>query len=253
MQPDELIIVCMDDKIPQLPVTPFKIRSTNIQTKDNRLPLAEARNQAAKMARSDNLIFLDVDCICSDNLVDIFHYHLAQENALYQGSARYLSADWQENNWSLESLLQQSIPNSLQGTELIGNDKKNHPHELFWSLCFGIKKETFFALNGFDNQYLGYGGEDTDFAFTARSHNIPCYKVGALAFHQYHFSYDPPLNHLADIVKNALIFQAKWHILPMKKWLYKFAEMGYIKIESNQISIIKYPTEEEIKTCLKSN
>lgn len=251
MQPDELIIVCMDDKIPQLPVTPFKIKSTNIQTKNDCLPLAEARNKAAKIAQSDNLIFLDVDCICSNNLVDIFHDHLSQENALYQGSARYLLANWQQHNWTLSSLFQQSVPNLLQGAELKENQKVNHPHELFWSLCFGIKRETFFSLNGFDSQYLGYGGEDTDFAFTVRSHNIPCYKISALAYHQYHFSYDPPLNHLTDIVKNARIFYAKWHMLPMKKWLFKFSEMGYVKMKNNQIDIIRYPTKAEIKACLK--
>lgn len=247
---DELIIVCMNDYLPDLPATPFKIRATTINT-DNYLPLAKARSKAAEIARGNNLIFLDVDCICHSNLVGIFNDHLNQEDALYQGSIRYLQSGWEKYNWTEESLKKQSSFHQLQGTEVTGKTKVSHPYELFWSLCFGIRKKTFMALGGFDSGFIGYGGEDTDFAFTARYHNIPFYKISALAYHQYHASYDPPLNHLAEIVNNAQLFYRKWDILPMKKWLDRFVELGYLKIVDNRIEIIRYPTDTEIKACLK--
>lgn len=253
INPDELIIVCMDDDLPDLPATPFKIVSTkiNTNTENNYLPLAKARSKAAEIAGGNNLIFLDVDCICHSELINIFNYHLNKEDALYQGSIRYLHSNWDKHNWTVESLEKQSLFHQLQGAKVVGKSKVAHPYELFWSLCFGIKKKTFMTLGGFDSRFVGYGGEDTDFAFTARYNNIPFYKISALAYHQYHPSYNPPLNHLAEIANNAQVFYRKWEILPMKKWLDRFVELGYLRIVNNQIEILRYPTNAEIKGCLK--
>ena len=251
IHPNELIIVCMDDALPSLPTTPFKIVATTIETVEGKLPLAEARSKAAALARGNNLIFLDVDCICHPDLVGIFNDCLNQEDALYQGSIRYLDSDWQHKDWTIESLEKQSSFHALQGVEVIGKTKVLHPHELFWSLCFGIRKKTFMNLGGFDSCFVGYGGEDTDFAFTARDRKISCYKISALAYHQYHPSYDPPLNHLSAIVNNARIFNRKWSILPMKKWLDRFVQLGYLRIVNDRMEIIRYPTALEIEACLK--
>ena len=248
--PEELVIVCMNDRLPKLPPTPFKIVIANVETEESTLPLAAARNKAAAIATGSKLIFLDVDCISDRSLIKVFNYHLEQEDALYSGSVRYLKQNWQQNNWTIESLNQQSSVHQLQGIIPSDQQKIAHPYELFWSLNFGISRQTFNHLGGFDRRYKGYGGEDTDFAFTARSHQLPCYKVGAVAYHQFHPSSSPPLNHLADIVSNAKIFYQKWHVLPMEKWLRQFADLGYIKLVGHEITIIKYPTVEEIQAHL---
>ena len=88
-------------------------------------------------------------------------------------------------------------------------------------------------------------------AFTARSHHVPLHKISALAYHQFHPSYDPPLNHLEAIVSNARIFYDKWQLLPMKKWLEQFAQMRYIKLEGDRIEILCLPSETAIKACKK--
>lgn len=250
--PDQLVIVCMNDRLPELPATPFPITTATITTKNNYLPLAAARNKAASLATESKLIFLDIDCICDRHLIKTFNHHLDQEDALYAGSVRYLKQDWQKDNWTLEILNQQSFSSKLQGQKVTGFNKVAHPYEMFWSLCFGITKKTFARINGFDHDYIGYGGEDTDFAFTARSHQLPLYKIGALAYHQFHPSYAPPLNHLTEIVRNARIFYRKWNVLPMEKWLYQFADLGYLSIDNNQLEIIKLPSKAEILACLKS-
>lgn len=254
--PDELVIVCMNDCLPDLPATPFKILTATINTedtkdtKDNVLPLAAARNKAAAMARGDKLIFLDVDCISDRNLIRVFNYHLEQEDALYSGSVRYLEQNWQTTSWTFDSLYQQSSTHDLQGITPAQWQKKPHPYELFWSLNFGMRKQTFEELKGFDRRYHGYGGEDTDFAFTARSHQLPHYKISALAYHQFHPSFAPPLHHLTEIVNNARVFAQKWHIFPMEKWLKQFAAMGYIEL-TDEITIVKYPTAAEIQASNK--
>ena len=251
LSPDRLVVVCMKDRLPDLPATAFPIDTATIDTTDKSLPLAAARNKAAKIAKEDKLIFLDVDCICNRHLVEIFNYHLDLEDALYSGSVRYLHRYWQ-HNWTLD-LNQQSSPHKLQGKPVMGKDKVAHPYEMFWSLCFGIRKKTFERLGGFDTNYHGYGGEDTDFSFQARSLHVPLYKISALAYHQFHPSYAPPLNHLVEIVNNARVFERKWHILPMEKWLRQFADMGYLTIEDNWLEITKLPTETEIAACIKDS
>ena len=263
IHPDRLIVVCMNDRLPELPATPFSIDTATIETNSN-FPLAAARNKAASMATEEKLIFLDVDCICDRHLVEIFDYHLEREDALYSGSVRYLHSNWRralkdttthkaslgQHNQKLD-LNKQSTPNKLQGKAVEGKDKVVHPYEMFWSLCFGIRKKTFDKIGGFDIDYLGYGAEDTDFSFTARSQNVPLYKISALAYHQFHPSYDPPLNHLEEIVSNARVFYKKWKMLPMKKWLDRFADLGYITLKGNNPEIIKLPTEAEIAACIK--
>ena len=54
----------------------------------------------------------------------------------------------------------------------------------FWSLCFAITRQQFEALGGFDTAYVGYGAEDTDFAFRASACGTPFYLTGELVYHQ---------------------------------------------------------------------
>ncbi|WP_414623608.1 glycosyltransferase family 2 protein [Calothrix sp. CCY 0018] len=251
MHPLELVIICMNDSLPELPSTPFQIKSSVINS-PHKLPLAEARTKASSIANGYFLIFLDVDCIPHPNLVETFAYHLEKEDALYQGSIRYLHSQWRKK-WTFETLHSDSAPNQLQAEELTGNQRFIHKYEFFWSLCFAIRKSTFTKIGGFDTRFTGYGGEDTDFSFTARLNKVPFYKISALAYHQFHASYSPPLNHLADIVENAKVFYGKWNFLPMDKWLKQFAELGYIKLENNQIEIVKLPSEEEIEAFIKNS
>lgn len=251
LTPEQLVVVCMNDRPPNLPATSFPIDTATINTTDGRLPLAAARNKAAEIATAEKLIFLDVDCIGDRHLIENFNYHLNCEAALYSGSVRYLNHHWQPNNWTEETLNQQSALHQLQGSAVTGTEKVAHPYEMFWSLCFGIRKQTFARLGGFDTSYTGYGGEDTDFSFQARSQGIPLYKIGALAYHQFHPSYSPPLNHLAEIVDNARIFADKWQIFPMAKWLRQFADMGYLTWQGDRLEIIRLPSEAEIAAYIK--
>lgn len=251
LAPKQLVIVCMNDRLPELPQTPFAIATATIQTPDC-LPLAAARNKAAALATEEKLVFLDVDCICERQMLETFNYHLDSEDALYSGSVRYLENSWSQDSWTLETLDRHSSFHQLQGQKVTGKAKIAHPYELFWSLCFGIRTKTFKKIGGFDTDYIGYGGEDTDFAFKARSHRLSHYKVSALAYHQFHPSYAPPINHLAEIVSNARIFYRKWDMLPMEKWLRQFADMGYITLQNNQIEIIKLPTDTAIAGCIKN-
>ena len=76
---------------------------------------------------------------------------------------------------------------------------------LFWSLSFAVTPATSGRrIGGFCEDYRGYGGEDTDFGQRAAAAGVRLDWVGgADAYHQYHPSSDPPVEHLDDILANA--------------------------------------------------
>lgn len=105
---------------------------------------------------------------------------------------------------------------------------------------------------GFDTHYVGYGAEDTDFAFMARELNIEFYLTCDVIYHQQHSVYRPPLNHLSSIVINANRFYEKWQHWPMGGWLASFADMQLINWQPEQqsaITITRQPTDSEIKAA----
>ena len=82
-------------------------------------------------------------------------------------------------------------------------------HDLFWSLSCAVTAATWRTLGGFHEGYVGYGAEDTDLGRCARSRGVDLVWVGgADAFHQFHPVSHPPVEHLADIVRNATTFHA---------------------------------------------
>jgi GT2 family glycosyltransferase len=102
---------------------------------------------------------------------------------------------------------------------------------LFWSLSFALSSAHWVELGGFDETYVGYGGEDTDFAMRLGRNGGRLYWLGgATAYHQYHDVEDPPRRHLADIVRNSNLFHARWGEFPMGGWLDAFAAEGLITL-----------------------
>ena len=83
------------------------------------------------------------------------------------------------------------------------------------------------AVGGFDEGYVGYGGEDTDFAQRlGRAGGRLVWVGGARAFHQHHATSSPPVEHVHDIVVNANRFARRWGWWPMEGWLDAFADLG---------------------------
>jgi N-acetylglucosaminyl-diphospho-decaprenol L-rhamnosyltransferase len=205
------------------------------------LPLAAARNYAASLSSSNILIFLDVDCIpernCFEALLQEDH-----QNAICMADPYYLP--YPIERVSFKAFKHIAKP-SIARSELVYGVSERY--ELFWSLGFLISKSTYNRIGGFDEAFIGYGAEDTDFAFTARKKKVPLIYSRAKVYHQPHPSYDPPLNWLQDIIRNAELFYSKWGIWPMKGWLDSFEVLGYITFENNCIKIVKVPTKDEIK------
>ncbi|MCE7070701.1 glycosyltransferase [Dyadobacter sp. CY327] len=243
--PAELIIVNMNEPASELVSDNFPIRSVRFDDAE-RLPLAAARNFAAKQAAHPVMIFLDVDCIPSPDLVEKY-FNACQAGAhLWIGPVRYLRQGATAENGFLSKMWELSTPDPVRA------DLREVNHALFWSLNFACSQETYERIGGFDTRFTGYGAEDTDFGFAARKQGVELSVADAVAFHQYHPSYNPPLNHFEDILINARTFFNKWQIWPMEGWLRKFENAGLIKWEDDEITILRRPTETEVNQALKS-
>jgi GT2 family glycosyltransferase len=98
---------------------------------------------------------------------------------------------------------------------------------LFWSLSFAVTCADWGRIGGFDEGYLGYGGEDTDFGQRLGAAGGRMLWIGgAQAYHQHHATSSPPVDHLKEIVDNANLFARRWGWWPMEGWLADFEKAG---------------------------
>lgn len=246
-QPDELIIVDMSDIPVKRPAVSFPVHVDRYET--DGLPLAAVRNRAAAIAKYETLVFLDVDCIpmhaCVGRLADA----LSQHDALLCADIRYLGSDDARGTWTDAELLSQGSPHPVRIFPDEGVREETNPG-LFWSLAFAIRRTRFKALGGFDEGFTGYGAEDTDFGFRAAASGLKLLFVGgAIACHQHHDSYEPPVQHVRDIVRNARHFYGRWGKWPMEGWLEAFADMGLVAWTHDSIDWLRSPTEQEMQAC----
>ena len=108
-------------------------------------------------------------------------------------------------------------------------------HTLFWTLSFAITACTWRRVGGFCEDYVGYGGEDTDYGQLARRAGVElCWVGGAWTYHQHHPVESPPVRHIDDILRNAAIFHRRWGWWPMEGWLTAFAERGLVSFEGGR-------------------
>lgn len=253
--PDEVVVVVMGGQDPEgrVPELGLPLTYVRMPVTDGQLPLASARNTGAETASADRLIFLDVDCIPGAELVGRYADALDVHELLLMGEVRYLEPDATAERWDEAVLRRRSQPHPARiapGTEgLILTDR----HELFWSLSFAVRRDTFLTtIGGFDPALDGYGGEDTDLAFTARAQGVPLAWLGAaVAYHQHHETFAPPLQHLASIVANATVFRRKWGVWPMEGWLTAFHELGLVWFdpEDDRLELVRAPTDAEVQAA----
>ncbi|PZN97818.1 MAG: glycosyl transferase [Hyphomicrobiales bacterium] len=243
--PTELVIIDMSDQPVERPAADFPITLVRLDT--DALPLARARNLAAAHAGTDRLLFLDVDCIPGADLVSAMTNSLGGGDALICAEVLYLSAHDAKNGcWSEHSLRASGMPHPVRSFPAAGRARETN-YGLFWSLAFGVSRGAFDRAGGFDENFSGYGAEDTDFAFRAQKAGLDLFFLGgASAYHQHHGVVDPPLQHFADIIRNARRFYAKWNVWPMKGWLDAFADMGLVTWASGDLVVKRTPTRADI-------
>ena len=200
------------------------------------LPLAAARNRGVETALAqgaDLVVLLDVDCLPGPDLLPRYAEasHDAPEDLLC-GPVTYLGEGVLPD--SAADLLALTDPHAARPSPSAGELVRDGDHDLFWSLSFAVTPATWRRLGGFCEDYVGYGGEDTDLAWTARECGVGLTWVGgAHAYHQWHPVSRPPVEHVADIVRNARIAHRRWGRWPMRGWLDAFAEAGLVRWDAD--------------------
>ncbi len=106
------------------------------------------RNAGAKYASGDFIIFIDADTIASRNLLREFYFELSKKDVV--------ATTCQIIPESGKYLIQHALANFLSNT--LGKVGK----AILPGICFGIKKEIFWKVGGFNEEI--FPGEDIDFS-----------------------------------------------------------------------------------------
>jgi N-acetylglucosaminyl-diphospho-decaprenol L-rhamnosyltransferase len=235
-QVDRHVVVAIDDDsvAASVPSDDFRTQVVTFRPTTARLPIAAARNLGAKTAIEDGaelLIFLDVDCIPAPAMVTAYRHaaeHSDHHDALLSGPVTYLPPP-PPQGYDVAQLDTMRNPHPARPAPPDGTIVMSTDYELFWSLSFAVSTPVWQRIGGFCTDYTGYGGEDTDFAQQAAGQGVTMRWVGgAHAFHQFHPVSNPPVEHLHDIVANAVIFHRRWGWWPMQGWLNDFRAQGLI-------------------------
>lgn len=203
-----------------------------VEVEGEELPLARARNRLAGAARSERLVFLDVDCVPSRSLLRAYAEALARHDALAIGETRYLPRGFVPAGAG-ETVLRRAAhphPDRAGLFPAVGESRLDTRHDLFWSLNFALGRDAFRRIGGFDEGYRGYGIEDTDFAMRAAAAEVPLAWVGgALAFHQHHEPTRLRSEGVPALVANARRYRERWGDWPAKGWLAELAAAGLVE------------------------
>jgi len=231
-RPAAHVVVRMDDLRggPGVPAV-VPTRWVDLPSDSRGLPLAAARNRGAAEAAglgADLLVFLDVDCVPGPELVAQYETAARRApDAVASGPVTYLPPPG-PGGYDLGRLTADPHPARPVPADVpVTVDQR---HELFWSLSFAVTPDGWARVGGFDEAYVGYGAEDTDFGQRARRAGLSMAWVrDAHAYHQHHPVSSPPVEHLDDILRNARTFHDRWGWWPMRGWLERFRDLGLVR------------------------
>lgn len=155
----------------------FKCPVRHVWHPDSGFTASRARNLGAYHAKGDYLVFLDGDCVPGSTFVKA-HTELAEKNCCVNGSRVLLSERLTQRvvNQEIE-LLDQSFVFWIRSRLKGDSNKVLHlmgwPSSLYrlqpkfrWkgirSCNIAVWRQDFFAVNGFDETFEGWGHEDAD-------------------------------------------------------------------------------------------
>lgn len=175
--------------------------------KDHGFRAARARNYAVSASRGEHLIFLDGDCIPQPSFI-ADHRRLAQAGWFVRGSRILLSESftlWVLEQWvpiaswplwrcllaRCRGHMQRLVPLLRFPLPYLAYAKANRWHGV--KTCnLALARKDFIAVNGFDEDYTGWGFEDSDLAVRLFNYGVRRKEAfnRAVVFHLYHSLHD---------------------------------------------------------------
>lgn len=219
-QADELIIT--DDGSSQkvldfigdlIPRAKFKVK--HIYQEDKGFRKTRALNNAVRNSSGDLLIFCDQDLIFGEEYVETIASNI-KENIFLMGRAHTLKKE--EKDFALENIekinsyeeIVKNLPDSYIPTikKMLNEDKRRRLLKTFKLAKRGIKlvgmsyalmKNAYVKVNGYDENYIGWGQEDDDFGnrLTVAGINGKELVTKNIQLHLWHYS-DPTKVHSSN-------------------------------------------------------
>ena len=235
--PDVYLVVAMGDPaIEPCTVGAITREVLHVPVADGELPLAAARNRGVSAAVEQGIevvVLLDVDCLAGGELVAAYAEVVTQRpESIWSGPVTYLPPSPPEGYpvADPEALTALDAPHPARPAPPSGELLTSEDPDLFWSLSCAVAPATWARTGGFCEDYVGYGGEDTDFGMTALAAGVGLGWVGAArAFHQHHPVSTPPVEHLDAILRNGRLYHRRWGRWPMMGWLEAFEKQGLVR------------------------
>ena len=233
---DHVVVAMGDPGVASVAAGHDGVRVVEMPADRATLPLAAARNLGARTALeggATTLVFLDVDCLAAPDLVEAYARAVDRfPETVWSGPVTYLPPGLDERRlarpWDLDA------PHPARPAPRRGELAHDADPDLFWSLSFAVARDAWARSGGFCEEYVGYGGEDTDFARQAAASGLGFGWVGdARAYHQHHPTQDPPVQHLDAILRNGALFHRRWGEWPMGGWLEDFERLGLVEREGS--------------------
>ena len=242
-QPDELIIT--DDGSSQkvldfigdlIPEAKFKVK--HIYQEDKGFRKTRALNNAVRNSSGDLLIFCDQDLIFGEEYIETIASNI-KENIFLMGRAHTLKRE--EKDFVLENIekinsyeeIVKNLPDSYIPTikKILNEDKKRRLLKTFKLAKRGIKlvgmsyalmKNAYIKVNGYDENYIGWGQEDDDFGnrLTVAGINGKELVTKNIQLHLWHYS-DPTKVHSSN---EEYYYKRKEEIFSKKDF---YCEKGY--------------------------
>ena len=219
-QPDELIIT--DDGSSQkvldfigdlIPKAQFKVK--HIYQEDKGFRKTRALNNAVRNSTGDLLIFCDQDLIFGEEYIETIANNI-KENIFLMGRAHTLKKE--EKDFALENIekfnsyeeIIKNLPSNYIPTieKMLNEDKRRRLLKTFKLAKRGIKlvgmsyalmKNAYIKVNGYDENYIGWGQEDDDFGnrLTVAGINGKELVTRNIQLHLWHYS-DPTKIHSSN-------------------------------------------------------
>ena len=222
----------------------FRCAVRHIWHPDNGFTAARARNLGAYSSCGNYLVFLDGDCIPHRSFV-AQHARLAELGHFVNGSRVLLSESLTKQVLAQKSNLPQSTIFFWCKARLKGDCNKllhlvRWPISLFrvrknfsWrgirSCNLGVWRADFFAINGFDETFMGWGHEDADLVLRL-SHLGVRRKNGFMATEVFHLWHRESKRDKELMNKNRVLARLKTDVVRAEKGLQELDAVSSVKI-----------------------
>lgn len=223
---------------------PFECPVQHVWHSDTGFTASAARNLGAHHAQGDYLVFLDGDCVPNQSFVKA-HTRLAQKGFFVNGSRVLLSKRLTDQVVGGRTDLP-SQPASFWLNARLRGDSNKLLHVVAWpwslfrvkqgfhwhgirSCNLAVWRKDFFAVNGFDETFEGWGHEDADLVL--RLHHLGIQrKNGFLATEVYHLWHQENARDRAFINQQKVVHRMQSKRVQAEKGLLQIGSDSSVKV-----------------------